>query len=159
MANIKGYDVAEKFMNDEFEQHVPGSGKCETLYGEIIRATMRLMYRNWNDGDHLGVGYGRETCNPAGRFLLNKINDSKVTQKITDAWGVESDGLYDCALEMMVIAIVEYLKANAEELKAQKTEDMFDYRDSQEDVDYPDEDEYEDDYEDDYYDENEDYEE
>ena len=40
----------------------------------IIRAFSRIAYRFENDGDMLGKGYGRETCNPAGRYLREVLD-------------------------------------------------------------------------------------
>lgn len=63
---------AEKRIEDLFEELVPTSGKADTVAGEIIRAIARISYRNYNDGDHIGVGYGNETCNPPARYLMKK---------------------------------------------------------------------------------------
>ena len=61
-------------INELFEELVPGSGKAESLAGELVRAMARIGYRWYNDGDQVGIGYGRETCNPAARFLIHKGN-------------------------------------------------------------------------------------
>ena len=63
-----------------FEKLVPGSGKCETLGGEILRAVSRIGYRWYNDGDKFLEGYGRETVNPAVRFLIHVIEKHDVTE-------------------------------------------------------------------------------
>ncbi len=52
----------EERINGFFEELVPVKGKCESLAGEIIRAIARIGYRYYNDGDMVGVGYGKETC-------------------------------------------------------------------------------------------------
>lgn len=70
MNMIKTVAEANKYLENAFEGHVPVSGKADTLYGEIIRAINRIGYRYNNDGDHIGVGYGKETCNAAARFLM-----------------------------------------------------------------------------------------
>lgn len=132
----------EEKLNGMFDELVPPTGKADTLAGEIVRAICRIGYRNWNDGDHLGVGYGRETCNPAGRFLAKKCDD-KVARCVADAWGIILDDLYDEALERLEIAVWEYLDAHPELRQAPNSEDMWDGRDRYEDVD---------DEEDDYYD-------
>ena len=61
--------AAETRISALFDELVPASGKADTVAGEIIRAVNRIAYRNSNDGDHVGVGYGNETCNPAARYL------------------------------------------------------------------------------------------
>ena len=131
----------EERLNDLFEELVPASGKADTLAGEIVRAICRLGYRNYNDGDHLGIGYGRETCNPAGRFLAKRCDD-RVARCVGDAWGIRDDDTYDEALEKLEIAVLEYLDAHPELKTAPNDEDMFDSRDPYEDTDdYDDDDE------------------
>lgn len=61
----------EKKIDAMFERLVPRTGKSGTVAGEIVRAVSRIGYRYWNDGDHLGIGYGREVCNPAGSTWVN----------------------------------------------------------------------------------------
>lgn len=53
-----------------FEELVPSMGKADTEAGEIVRAYCRIAHRWFNDGDKLGIGYGNETCNAAGRYLM-----------------------------------------------------------------------------------------
>ena len=84
----------EEKINALFEELVPASGKAATVAGEIIRAISRIGYRNYNDGDHLGVGYGRETCNPAGRYLAAKCDD-RIARLIRAIWGEENDSYYE----------------------------------------------------------------
>lgn len=57
-------------MQELFEKYVPDSGAAETVGGEIVRAMNRIGYRFYNDGDMCHVGYGRETVNPACRYLV-----------------------------------------------------------------------------------------
>ena len=87
-------------INNLFEDLVPGSGKADNLAGELVRAMARIGYRNFNDGDHNGVDYGKETCNPAARFLRSKGN--KEIRELVDAiWGIENDTAYDAVLEKL----------------------------------------------------------
>lgn len=73
-----------------FEELVPASGKADTVAGEIIRAVCRIGYRWFNDGDMVGVGYGKETCNPAARYLAEKAGKDVRTDitcsKRRDPW-------------------------------------------------------------------------
>ena len=136
----------EKRLEDLFDQLVPPSGKADTVVGEIVRAAMRIGYRSFNDGDHIGVGYGRETCNPAARYLMERAGDV-VEQIIADElWGETDSQRYDAALAEMNCAVVEYLDEHPELTSTPNNEDMWDYRDDQEDVDidpYDEEDDYE----------------
>lgn len=132
--------ATEKKLGELFEELVPASGKAPTVAGEIVRAMNRISYRNWNDGDHIGVGYGRETCNPAARYLGAKCGE-EVASLISAIWGIENDKAYDLILGQLEAEVVKYLERNPELKAAENREDMFDYRDADEDVDTYDEDE------------------
>ena len=132
--------ATEKKLGELFEELVPASGKAPTVAGEIVRAINRISYRNWNDGDHIGVGYGRETCNPAARYLGAKCGE-EVASLISAIWGIENDKAYDLILGQLEAEVVKYLERNPELKAAENREDMFDYRDASEDVDTYDDDE------------------
>lgn len=132
--------ATEKKLGELFEELVPAMGKAPTVAGEIVRAMNRISYRNWNDGDHIGVGYGRETCNPAARYLGAKCGE-EVASLISAIWGIENDKAYDLILGQLEAEVVKYLERNPELKAAENREDMFNYRDVAEDVDTYDEDE------------------
>ena len=132
--------TTEKKLGELFEELVPASGKAPTVAGEIVRAINRISYRNWNDGDHIGVGYGRETCNPAARYLGAKCGE-EVASLISAIWGIENDKAYDLILGQLEAEVVKYLERNPELKAAENRDDMFDYRNADEDVDTYDEDE------------------
>ena len=135
-------------INALFEELVPASGKADSLAGELVRATSRIGYRFYNDGDQLGVGYGKETCNPAGRFLIKKA-PKEIGDLVAALWGMYSEDGYEAVLDVLVSKVADYVDANPD-LRSQPTEDMFDYYDKYEDVDDSWE-EDEEDEEDDYY--------
>lgn len=127
-------------MDALFNELVPSSGKCDSLAGEIIRAASRIGYRFYNDGDQLGIGYGKETCNAAGRFLINRSSE-KIADIVSDMFGLYSEEKYEAKLKDLLYAVVEHIEANPQ-LRQTETDDMFDYYDPYEDVDdYEDEDE------------------
>lgn len=120
-------------INKLFEELVPASGKAENLAGELTRAMARIGYRCFNDGDHIGVGYGKETCNPAARFLRTKGN--KEIRELVDAiWGIENDRAYDAILDQLTGAVADYIEGTPA-LREMPTEDMWDFQDAEEDVD------------------------
>lgn len=129
---------AEQKINALFSELVPVSGKADTVAGEIIRAISRIGYRNYNDGDHVGVGYGKETCNPAARYLMRKAGD-EVADAIADLWGLEPDDLYDKRLAEVEEKVLRYIEQHPELKATPNSEDMWDYRDSDEDRDDPEE--------------------
>lgn len=129
---------AEQKINALFSELVPVSGKADTVAGEIIRAISRIGYRNYNDDDHVGVGYGKETCNPAARYLMRKAGD-EVADAIADLWGLEPDDLYDKRLAEVEEKVLRYIEQHPELKATPNSEDMWDYRDSDEDRDDPEE--------------------
>ena len=145
----------ENRINKLFEELVPTSGKADSLAGELVRATARIGYRFFNDGDMVNQGYGKETCNPAARFLIAKGN-AEISSLTVALWEIFSEDAYEKVLDTLEGAVTDYIKQNLD-LRSQPTKDMWDYRDMAEDWDDScDEEEDYDDCEDDY-DEEEDY--
>ena len=124
----------ENKINALFDELVPDSGAADTVAGEIIRAVTRIVYRNWNDGDHIGVGYGRETCNPAARYLMVKCGGD-VKQAVRSLWGVARNDMYDARLAVLEQAVIDYLEARPQLQTMANHDDMWEYRDDNEDVD------------------------
>lgn len=120
-------------MEELFEELVPTSGKAESKAGEIVRAFARINYRYFNDGDKVGIGYGKETCNPAARFLVHESND-EIADLVAALNGLCNDRAYEAVLEDLESAVCEYVCGHPE-LRDEETADMFDYRDPNEDVD------------------------
>lgn len=119
---------AENKINILFKELVPSVGKSDTIAGEIIRATSRIYYRNYNDGDHIGIGYGKETCNPAARYLIKNAGD-EVASIIHDIWGVESTLFYKHGLTLLAEAVLKYIELHPELKYAVNNEDMLSFRD------------------------------
>lgn len=118
----------EKKINILFKELVPNVGKSDTIAGEIIRATSRIYYRNYNDGDHIGIGYGKETCNPAARYLIKNAGN-EVANIIHDIWGVESNLFYEYGLMLLTEAVLKYIELHPELKYAVNNEDMLSFRD------------------------------
>lgn len=116
-----------------FDELVPATDKADSLAGELVRAAARIEYRFFNDGDRIGLGYGRETCNPAARFLKER-GDGKIAACINALWGLDDDSVYEEFLDMLTGAVADYVERHPE-LRETGTEDMFSYRNPEEDVD------------------------
>ena len=115
----------DKKMEALFNELVPRIGKADTLAGEILRAAGRISYRWSNDGDQIGIGYGKETCNAAARFLL--IHGNKDIQVlVTVLWGLSDYTRYSDTLDQLIGKTVDYIN-NTPELRSMPTEDMFTY--------------------------------
>ena len=143
----------EDRINKLFEELVPISGKADSLAGELVRATARIGYRFFNDGDMVNQGYGKETCNPAARFLIAKGN-AEISSLTVALWEIFSEDAYEKVLDTLEGAVADYIEQNPD-LRKQPTEDMWSFRDAEEDQD--DSWDEEEDCEEDYYDEKEDY--
>ena len=100
-------------INELFEELVPGSGKAESLAGELVRAMARIGYRWYNDGDQVGIGYGRETCNPAARFLIHKGN-KEVSDLAASIWGIHSEEAYEKLIDLLAGAVADYVENHLE---------------------------------------------
>lgn len=137
-------ETTEKKLDSMFSALVPGAGKAETLGGEILRAVNRIGYRFFNDGDKVWQGYGRETVNPAMRFLHHILHHGVPA---TDEFLKQVDALYnrqphsdnDEQYEALIDALVISCMDSIEKfnLGAEKNfvGDMWDYADPDEDVD------------------------
>lgn len=120
-------------INELFEELVPASGKAESLAGELVRAMARIGYRWYNDGDQVGIGYGRETCNPAARFLEEKGN-KEIKELAASIWQIYSETAYEKLIDLLAGAVADYVEQTSE-LRNMPTDDMWDYYDKDEDED------------------------
>ena len=114
------------------DKYVPNNGKADTVGGELLRAVCRIDYRYYNDGDRAGIGYGKETVNPAVRFLIAK-GDDNVSSIAESMFNIKNDKMYEYAInelkEFVVIQIEDFDLFNQP-----NDEDMLSYR-TEEDVD------------------------
>lgn len=139
-------EVADKEFGKLFDELVPASGKADTKAGEILRAMAKFAYRYFNDGDQFGVGYGKETVNPAGRFLADKLPE--IADRL---WGMYGYGCLDYEQGLLKVQnyVIDYILAHPELKEEANDEDYLDWRDEDEDIDdsYEEEEEYEEEYE------------
>lgn len=142
----------EDRINALFDELVPADGKADNLAGELIRAMSRIAYRFHNDGDQVGIGYGKETCNPAARFLIAKGGD-EIASLTVAIWQVYSEEAYEKLLDVLAGAVANRVETDLQ-LREMPTEDMWDFFNEDEDVDDSEE-EFEGDYEEDEWDDEE----
>lgn len=132
-------------MQELFEQYVPASGPAETVGGEIVRAMNRIGYRFYNDGDKAREGYGRETVNPACRYL---VEGQGLRLSIWENYYTDDEYNYQMYEDFK--GILEHLDQHPELFETKNEDDMWKHKDDKEDVDRWDE-EDEDDFDDDWY--------
>ena len=133
------FEMTENDRNLEtlFNELVPRAGKSSSLAGELVRATGRIGYRWSNDGDHIGIGYGNETCNMAARFLI-RYGNPQIRNYVLTLWGLADNNTYGKIFDLLAGAVTDYVKSNPK-LRCIPTEDMFDYFDESIDIEKDDE--------------------
>lgn len=154
-------DMMIELFDELFDELVPSMGKADTVAGELIRATARLRYRFFNDGDKVLSGYGNETCNGSLRYITSKLKDltrsedlnvvgsEDLKDEFNKLWEFNSlwegdttfDDEYEEQLEICVEMMVKFVDEN-KDLKSITNED-----DSTSDFDEPEDYDYYDDYE------------
>ena len=90
-----------------------------------------IAYRFYNDGDMVNIAYGKETCNPAARFLIAKGN-AEVSSLTAGLWEIFSEDAYEKVMDILCGAVADYVEQNPD-LRNQPTEDMWDFKDEEED--------------------------
>lgn len=105
---IKDKDNIESW----FDALVPQSGKADSVAGELVRAMMRILYRDSNDGDRFFSGYGVETCGGSAQFIMDKTNDwiASKLQEIAEKDLKDDD--YTDALNEVGLGLIQFLKNN-----------------------------------------------
>lgn len=117
------------------EDYIPESGKANTIGGEILRATAQIANRFYNDGDKIGIGNGKETVNPAARYIIeNAVELTGVPDELQDMLNNNSDiNISDESYEEWVddfkYAIEDYLRNHEELFHSPNKVDMWDFKD------------------------------
>lgn len=91
LANMASFEDWEDQIDCLHSDVVPTEGKAESLGGELVRAIVRIIYRDRNDGDKFFQGYGLETCGSSAMFLYNNGFDTQVDHIIENAGRYEDD--------------------------------------------------------------------
>ncbi len=131
-----------------YDKLVAGSGKSDTVEGEMLRAINRIVYRFYNDGDKYFEGYGTETAGPAHSFLVNANHPLKSAMiKLFDE--PSGDNSYERMLKDVLDMILDHIESRQGKYTKNTLGGIFNYE--------PEFEEDEDDYDDDYYDDEDDY--
>lgn len=109
-----------------FKLLVPSNGAADTVAGEMIRAMMRILYRDYNDGDVFYDGYGIETCGDAVAYLCDKMPD--LEQQFEDiALRNFTDAAYTDAIQEIADEVLDEIYADPDLVTTKNTEDMFNF--------------------------------
>ena len=121
-------------LNDDLdawaETYIKDTGKSNTLAGEILRAYKQIEYRWFNDGDKIGIGYGKETVNPAARFLVEKCTGWTEVANIEEMLSGDSDinsdnDYYNEWVEDAKYSLEDYLRNNDDWFHTPNKQDMW----------------------------------
>ena len=121
-----------------YNELVAGSGKSETVEGEMLRAINRIVYRYYNDGDEYHIGYGTETAGPAHSFLVNASHPLKSLVSTLFKKGTN----YETTIKDVLDAILDHIESRQGKYTPNNVGDMFDYE-----AEFEDEEDYDDDWE------------
>lgn len=111
-----------------FDQLVPAQGPADTVAGEHVRAIMRLLYRDYNDGDKFFEGYGLETCASSAEYLFDNSFAEQITNILERAYQLSSDdAAYTSALVNLASAVIEKIQNNIDLMYAPNDVDSRDY--------------------------------
>lgn len=118
----------EVALDNIFGMLVPPQGAAETVAGELVRAVMRILYRNYNDGDKFFEGYGLETCGSSAEYLYDHGFDSRIQSILDDAEDLsDDDDDYSDMLDALTEEVLDHLYNNQELFGEENTEDSRDY--------------------------------
>lgn len=107
---------------------VPGQGKAETVAGELVRATMRILYRDYNDGDKFFMGYGLETCGGSAQYLMDMGVEETLKEILSDTYRyADNDDAYTSALSVLVREVIKHILDNPELLAEPNDTDSRSY--------------------------------
>lgn len=103
---------------------VPAQGKADSLGGELVRAVMRIIYRDRNDGDKFFEGYGLETCGASAQFLSNYGFDMQINHIVDQAGRyAEDDDAYSEAVNQLGKLVIDRLINEPELMTTPNDED------------------------------------
>ena len=134
---------AEKDSEILFDALVPGRGDADNLGGELLRAAERIAYRYYNDGDMAGEGYGRETVNPAVRYMMFAVRPttSPLYSIVKDFYRFVERSYVNVSAKEYEFMVMRLLKLTVIHIVENKLwdvpneNDMLDFRDPNVDVD------------------------
>lgn len=130
-SDLSSHVDTQTALENLFELIVPNQGPAETVAGELLRAMMRLLYRDYNDGDKFFEGYGLETCASSAEYLFDNGFDKQIQSMLDDAYRLSSDDDdYTASLNSLAKDVLEYLAKNDHLFWTKNLEDSRDYTDT-----------------------------
>lgn len=120
--------TSEETLEVLFDILVPSEGPADSVAGELVRAMMRILYRDANDGDKFFEGYGIETCGSSAEYLFDNGFAEDIQNIIDHAWQLsDDDEKYTDALDNLTHKIVHHIDDNNDLFYTVNEEDSRDY--------------------------------
>jgi hypothetical protein len=111
-----------------FDNLVPEKGMGETVAGELVRAVMRILYRDWNDGDKFFMGYGLETCGGSAQYLYDMGFSSTISSILDDATlYMDDDYKYTNKIQELAKEVLVHIVENPDLMGELNSTDSRDY--------------------------------
>lgn len=111
-----------------FDALVPDRGSAETVAGELIRAIMRILYRDYNDGDKFFAGYGLETCGSSAEYLFDQGFENSINNILEDAYRLaDDDTAYTAAINTLAGEVVNRIREDNSLIWTPNDTDSRDY--------------------------------
>ena len=103
---VRSEEDSVKALEMLFDALVPQKGPASSEAGELVRAIMRLLYRDLNDGDKFFYGYGLETCAPSAAYLMDHGFYQEIDDVLDAQYKYDDDYEYTAKLYDIARAVV-----------------------------------------------------
>lgn len=87
------------------------NGASKTLGGSIVWAMKLLNVQYSVEGERIGIGGGKVTCNDLARFLMANTTE-EIANLIIAIWGQENNGAYAALLGVITEKVVAFVESN-----------------------------------------------
>lgn len=126
---LNGTDSAEYIIDHIFDELVPPAGPAETVGGELLRAIVRILVRDSNDGDKFFEGYGlTDTCGSSAEYLFDHGFAEDIQNILDQAYILSDDDTkYTDAIQLVAQHVLETIDKDNSLLWTLNTEDSRDY--------------------------------
>lgn len=112
-----------------YKDYVKDEGKASTIGGELVRAANQIINEYNQTGDGIGYGRGRETVNPAARFIIDICDDYSEARNMSDMLDETGDIDYGAWIETFEKTFTDYLRDHEELFHKVNQDDFWEYTD------------------------------
>ena len=111
----KNSDSTDETLEIIFDVLVPSEGPADSQAGELVRAIMRILYRDANDGDKFFEGYGIETCGSSAEYLFDNGFAEDIQNIMDKSWQLsDDDDKYTDSITLIAQHVIDKIISNPE---------------------------------------------